>query len=379
MLDIQLHLLETYDTIIIHKKGRERTEYEMKKVTIQDVARELNLSRNTVAKALNNSDTVAYETRYLVVEKAAEMGYTKLDPAVLEQFRQRGGTIGETKTIVVLTRRELSIFWNRIIMGISDELNKRSYTLQLNFISDQEEQTLSLPLDFKEKVDGILILSVFSKPYVDKIRAKGIPMVFLDMPGLESSFMEYGDVLFCEGRNSTKKIVQHLVRQGIRKIGFLGDTTYCLTIRERYEGYLAGLKEAGIEPDESMIVNKHMPKRYYTPEEVAQAMGRMKELPEAIVCANDDIALDVIRYLKARGYRVPEDVAVTGYDNVEEMAQVVEPFLTTVRVGNQRLGKRLVKQLLTRIENPDFPNEMTAIGVEVIFRNSTRKIKDLIE
>lgn len=351
----------------------------MKKVTIQDVAKELNLSRNTVAKALNNSDTVAYETRYLVVEKAAEMGYTKLDPAVLEQFRQRGGTIGETKTIVVLTRRELSIFWNRIIMGISDELNKRSYTLQLNFISDQEEQTLSLPLDFKEKVDGILILSVFSKPYVDKIRAKGIPMVFLDMPGLESSFMEYGDVLFCEGRNSTKKIVQHLVRQGIRKIGFLGDTTYCLTIRERYEGYLAGLKEAGIEPDESMIVNKHMPKRYYTPEEVAQAMGRMKELPEAIVCANDDIALDVIRYLKARGYRVPEDVAVTGYDNVEEMAQVVEPFLTTVRVGNQRLGKRLVKQLLTRIENPDFPNEMTAIGVEVIFRNSTRKIKDLIE
>ena len=93
----------------------------MKRVTIQDVARELNLSRNTVSKALSNSSTVAYETRYLVIEKAYEMGYSKLSPAVLNQFKIRD-KLDNTKAIVVLARREISVFWNSIIMGISDEL-----------------------------------------------------------------------------------------------------------------------------------------------------------------------------------------------------------------------------------------------------------------
>ena len=81
----------------------------MKKVTIQDVARELNLSRNTVAKALNNSDTVSYETRYLVIEKAYEMGYSKLSPVVLNQFKLRN-KMDETKTIVVLNRGKYRYF-----------------------------------------------------------------------------------------------------------------------------------------------------------------------------------------------------------------------------------------------------------------------------
>ena len=94
----------------------------MKKVTIQDVARELNLSRNTVARALNNSETVAYETRYMVIEKACEMGYLKVSPSVLNEFRLHGDR-GEPKTILVIARREISVFWNSIIMGISDLLN----------------------------------------------------------------------------------------------------------------------------------------------------------------------------------------------------------------------------------------------------------------
>lgn len=343
----------------------------MKKVTIQDVAKELQLSRNTVAKALNNSDTVAYETRYLVVQRAFEMGYTKLSSVVMNEFKLKNKS-DETKTIVVLTRREISIFWNKIIMGISDELNKRSYKLQLSFISDEEERNLIVPIDFQEAIDGILVLSVFSDEYVKRIKLRNVPIVFLDMPAYGLEYMDYGDVVYSEGFHSTKKIVKHLTAQGISKIGFIGDITYCKTIKDRYEGYLSGLKEAEIAIDESIIIGSHQEKRYYVPEEVKWALSQMKEIPEAIVCANDDIALDVIRNLKARGIMVPEDVAVTGYDNVEEMAQV-EPFLTTVRVGNQRLGKRLVKQLLTRFENPDFPYEVSAIGVEIIFRQSSNK------
>ncbi|MDF2906394.1 MAG: transcriptional regulator [Herbinix sp.] len=343
----------------------------MKKVTIQDVAKELNLSRNTVAKALNNSDTVSYETRYVVIEKAYEMGYSKLSPVVLNEFKLRN-KIDDTKTIVVLTRREISVFWNSIIMGISDELNKYGCKLQFNFISEQDEKNLVLPLDLQAEVSGIIILSVFTIDYIDQIMKQNIPVVFLDAPRDLDSIAQYGDIVICEGQNSVKKITSDLISRGYKRIGFIGDTTYCKTINDRYQGYLNALMTAGSIIDDSIIATYHTPTKFYKTEEVDKALNGFTTMPDAIVCANDDIALDVIRCLRAKGLSVPRDVAVTGYDNVEGMSQV-EPFLTTVRVGNQRLGRRLVQQLMWRIQNPTFPKEVIFIGVEVIFRQSSNK------
>ena len=127
-----------------------------------------------------------------------------------------------------------------------------------------------------------------------------------------------------------------------------------------------------MEKNDAIIANYHPTHKFYKTEEVEKALAGFPAIPEAIVCANDDIALDVIRCLRNRGLSVPRDVAVTGYDNVEGMAQL-EPILTTVRVGNQRLGRRLVQQLMWRIQNPTFPKEVVFIGVEVIFRQSTNK------
>jgi LacI family transcriptional regulator len=345
----------------------------MKKVTIQDVAKELNLSRNTVAKALNNSDTVSYETRYVVIEKAYEMGYSKLSPVVLNEFKLRNKII-DTKTIVVLTRREISVFWNSIIMGISDELNKYGCKLQFNFISEQDEMNLVLPLDLQAEVSGIIILSVFSREYIEQIVKQNIPVVFLDASSDIDSMSQYGDIVICEGFNSIKKITLDLISQGMKKIGFIGDITYCKTINDRYQGYLSALISSGIDVDDSIVANYHPMHKFYRTEEVGEALNSFTIMPEAIVCANDDIALDVIRCLKARGLSVPQDIAVTGYDNVEGMAQV-EPFLTTVRVGNQRLGRRLVQQLMWRFHNATFPKEVIFIGVEVIFRQSSNRKK----
>ncbi|MDF2943041.1 MAG: transcriptional regulator [Herbinix sp.] len=343
----------------------------MKKVTIQDVAKELKLSRNTVAKALNNSDTVSYETRYVVIEKAYEMGYSKLSPVVLNEFKLRN-KIDDTKTIVVLTRREISVFWNSIIMGISDELNKYGCKLQFNFISEQDEKNLVLPLDLQAEVSGIIILSVFSINYIEQIVNQNIPVVFLDAPSDLESMAQHGDIVVCEGYNSIKKITLDLIAQGLKKIGFIGDITYCKTINDRYLGYLSALNSAGIDADDSIVANYHPTHKFYKTDEVDRALSGFISMPEAIVCANDDIALDVIRCLRGKGLSVPKDVAVTGFDNVEGMAQV-EPFLTTVRVGNQRLGRRLVQQLMWRIQNPTFPKEVIFIGVEVIFRQSSNR------
>ncbi|HBI72411.1 MAG TPA: LacI family transcriptional regulator [Lachnospiraceae bacterium] len=345
----------------------------MKRVTIQDIAKKLDLSRNTVAKALNNSDTVSYDTRFLVIETAYEMGYSKLSPAVLNEFKVRN-KIDETKSIVVLTRREISFFWNSIIMGISDELNKFGCKLQFNFINESDEKNLVLPLDLKEEVSGIIILSIFSGDYVEQIMKQNFPVVFLDGPVELGDVSQYGDIIICEGRNSIRTIASDLISRGLTKIGFIGDVSYSKTIAERYEGYLSALRTAGLPVDPSIVANYHTAHKFYKKEEVEAAIDKFPYMPEAIVCANDDIALFTIRYLNSKGLSVPADVAVTGYDNIEVIAQV-EPMLTTVKVGNQRLGRRLVQKLMWRLQNPEFPKEVVYINAEVIFRKSSDKRK----
>lgn len=341
----------------------------MKKVTIQEVAKELKLSRNTVAKALSNSDTVAYETRYVVIKKAYEMGYTKLSPVVLNEFKIKD-KIEKTKTIVVLARRELSTFWNRIIMGISDELNKNNCKLQFNFISEEDEKEHVLPLDMQSEVSGIIMLSVFDKEYINLIMKKDVPVVFLDGPRDIYDIVSLGDVVVFEGSNSVRTLTKHLIDQGMKKIGFIGDITYCKTVSDRYMGFCNALSEASIEVDGRIVFTDHAPYKYYRVEEVEAVLKKMPYMPEAIVCANDDIAKDVIVYLKKNGLSVPNDVAVTGFDNKDEMS-IIAPALTTVHIGNQRMGRRLVQQLMWRIENEDLPNEVVIINTEVIIRESS--------
>lgn len=343
----------------------------MKKVTIQDVAKELKLSRNTVAKALNNSDMVAYETRYLVIKKAYEMGYCKLSPIVLNEFEIKD-RLEKTKTVVVFAHRELSTFWNRIIMGISDELNKNNCRLQFNFISEEDEANHVLPLDMQTDMSGIIILNVFNRSYLELILKKDVPVVFLDGPSNVHDISDLGDVIIFEGFNSTKKITEHLIQQGMKKIGFIGDTSYCRTIADRYEGYLAALKERGIVPVEQFVITKHVAHRYYMREEVITAIENLSDMPEAFVCANDDIAKDVIFALRTKGISVPIDIAVTGFDDKEEAA-ILSPGLTTVHIGNQRMGRRLVQSLMWRIENMDMPKEIVTINTEVVFRESSIK------
>jgi LacI family transcriptional regulator len=343
----------------------------LKKITIQDVAKELNLSRNTVAKALSNSDTVAYETRYVVIKKAYEMGYSKLSPIVLNEFKVKD-RLEKTKTVVVFARRELSTFWNRIIMGISDELNKNNCKLQFNFISEEDEANHILPLDMQSEMNGIIILSVFSKSFLQLILKKDVPVVFLDGPSDVYEIAELGDVLLFEGKNSTRVITEHMLLQGMKKIGFIGDISYCRTIADRYEGYMTALKKYGIEPEEQFVINKHVEHKYYRQEEITNALEKLQEMPEAFVCANDDIAKDVMLFLKKKGIKVPQEVAVTGFDDKEEV-ELLSPSLTSVHIGNQRMGRRLVQILIWRIENIDLPKEIVTINTEVMLRESSIK------
>lgn len=341
----------------------------MEKIKIQDIAKELNLSRNTVAKAISSKGTVAPATRKKIVLKAVEMGYTKLPQEIADLYT---GNINESKTVMILTRTDVSVFWNRVIMGINHELCARGYGVTLQFANEENEENWNIPANVCQGIAGIVVLSVYSDKFFKKYFDLNIPMVFLDtgISDSDRSFLS-GDVILSEGMYAVESLTRHLIAQGAKNIGFIGDVSYCRTIRDRYDGYLLGLKSAGIAPDKSIIAKKHVPERYYFQHEVEEALSSFKFMPDAVVCANDDIALHLIKCLRARGLRVPQDVAVTGYDNLESLIQQLPPFLSTVKIQHLELGKRLAKQLLWRIENINAPKELIMVWGEVIIRESS--------
>lgn len=340
----------------------------MKKVTIKQIASSMGLSRNTVAKALANSEIVSYSTRQAVLEKAKELGYSKLITSEVRTIPSESNQ--SVKTILVLAYSEVSVFWTEIILGISEELKEYGYRLRFNFISKEDELIMKLPIDWEDEADGVILLCVFKEPLIKRVKEKGVPMVFLDCPIDSGQYTQYGDVLVCEGKNSISKIVNHLIGQGVRDFAFIGDITYCKSVRERYEGFLAALERHDINIDKSRLFIDPMPLHYYKQSEVEQVLSNVEDMPQAIVCAADDIAHYTIRILKNRGIKVPEDVAVTGYDNMESLTHV-ESFLTTVNVENQLLGRRLVQQLILRMNHKEFKPELIYIGTDVIIRSSS--------
>lgn len=341
-----------------------------KKVTIQEIAAEMNLSRNTVAKALMNSDTVAYATRAEIVRKASEMGYQKMSPSVLEEFKLSKFS-NESRTVIIMARRELSVFWNSIIVGISDELNRNNCRMRLNFISAEDEANMVLPKDFDDAVDAVILTSIFEASYTKMILSRELPTIFLDSPIGRFALQHNCDSIVTEGRESVAAITESLICQGMKKIGFIGDITYCESFFQRYAGFCSAMQAAELRIDWDIVFSSSLPQNYSNAE-LEEILDKFPYVPDAIVCANDDIALKCLRAYIKRGVNCPQDIAITGFDNEERLTQA-ESKLTTVSVHNQMLGQRVVQQLMWRMQHPEFPKETISIATKPIYRKSSQR------
>ncbi|MCR5742643.1 MAG: LacI family DNA-binding transcriptional regulator [Lachnospiraceae bacterium] len=346
----------------------------MKKTSIQDIAAALALSRNTVSKALSGDDIVAPETRKLVVKTALEMGYPRIKITFPENYEDTGFR-QKTNSILLLCNRYPSGFWSRIIMGISDIINANRDNLMLHIVSHDEEEYCTIPSELKDSVDGVIFLSVFNKNYTDAICSCNKPVVFLDAPVDYSIYLKKGDIIVTEGYSTTKEITLKLISQGLQRLCFIGDITYCKSIRDRYDGFMAALELARIKPDRRIHFTSHTINNYYNIDEVMSAINKLDYIPDAIVCANDDIAKDVYQIFRRSNIKIPQDIAVTGFDN-SEAAELLEPALTTVAVHNHTIGTRLAEALYSRFRTPDKPYEMVNISSDVMFRASSEKYMD---
>lgn len=345
----------------------------MANVTIKEIAGALGVSRNTVSKVVNGKGGVLPETARRIIEAALEMGYTKIGD---ETRRIAGVPAQETEAhrgniAVVSAEANTNYFWMNIINGVSRTLTESGYGLLYMNLDYDQIQRGQLPRSIlQENLEGIIVANVYHRGFLDALCRRPVPRVHYDMPVDCTAGDLRGDVIFSEGRSGIRTLVRMLAEKGRTRFGFIGDPKAALSICERWEGFLDGLEDCGLEPCQEFCFVDDRIGHYYTDRSVINILRRLTVFPDVFVCANDSIALRVINFLAAAGIAVPQTVAVTGYDGIAE-SLLVTPHLTTIRVDNEAIGRRLARQLLWRIQEGDRACETIRVEAELLVREST--------
>lgn len=338
-----------------------------KKITIQDIADSLGLSRNTVSKALNNTGVLAEDTRRKILERAAEMGYRRV--IYLQQDSPAAHT--EPGEIALITQNMPygPHFGTYALNTFQEKISQNNYRLTMFPVREDEIATLQLPLGFnKEKTSGIICMEMFQTEYMNMLNDLQIPMLFIDT-AYDTDFSQIdADFLLMENRHSVASMTEELIQKGgFRRLAFAGNYRHCRSFFERYQGFMDALAKNGLKPCMTQFVDNNV---FRDKAVLEETIRRSFPLPDVFVCANDFVAIDLIRALRRQGIRVPEDVRVTGFDNSSE-SRIVEPHLTTIDIPSSKMGYLAADLLLSRIRDPETPYRIMYVRTTVKYREST--------
>lgn len=328
-----------------------------KKVTMQDIADRLNISKNTVSQALRGKEGVSEETRRLIHQIADEMGY---EYSSTKQIVQKTRSIG---LIASDTTFSLKSFFGEIFLSIEKEVLSKGMNIQIQSVNQEQISKLLLPSFVENKqVDGILILSHMSNDYINKIISTGIPTVLVDHhhPTIRC------DAVLTNNRFGGYIATKHLIDLKHQKIAFVGDIDYSPSYQERYEGYLLALREHHLEPVKDILFTKAEEKE----EVISEYIENLSVQPTAWFCVNDGLGFLINSALWKKGIKVPEDASICSYDN-GQLSKISTPKTTTVDIDLKLYSKRAVETLFWRMENPEEPYQEILISSKLIIREST--------
>lgn len=341
------------------------------KVTIQDIATELGLSRNTVSKALNNTGVLADATKDKILQKATEMGYKHfayINPNVINSKR------GENREIALFTcsMPNNSHFASHLLNTFQEKISEQGYRLSIYMIRENELETLSMPSNYNSvSTDAIICIEMFNLEYSKKICELGVPTLFVDTVANTTATQLNADLLYMENHDSIYKIVTNFIEKGIKNIGFAGDIYNCQSFYERWCGYKDALADSKIELTLDNCFIKSDEKPYGDSDWLSEELSKLIKLPEVFVCANDFVAIDIMRALKKLDLNVPDDIMICGFDNSAE-SRIIEPHLTTVHIPSDAMGYIAAEMILSRIEHPDMPYRSMHVKTDIKYRASTR-------
>lgn len=339
-----------------------------KKVTAQDIAEKLNLSRNTVSKALNNTGIISEDTKNKVIQTAIEMGYKQFSNSNKSYLTDESCTINE----IALFTSNLptgSHFGANFLSGFEKKISDLGIKLSIYVIRQNDLDELKLPSNFNpDLTDGIICIEMFNKDYSNLICNLDIATIFIDSSPIKDNLELNSDILLMENFNSVHKLTNTLIKNNLTNISFVGDKNHCQSFYERWQGYYSALL------DNEVSFNMYRDENF-TPTSIwpIDNLLAMPKLPDVLICANDFIAITAIKALKKINVSVPEDILICGFDDATE-AKIIDPKLTTVAIPSYEMGNIAADLLLSRIRKPSTPFKTTYVKTSIKYRDSTGHI-----
>lgn len=339
------------------------------KITNQDIADKLGISRTAVSLAINNKPGVSEETR----QKVLELYKQKFEgnSSLLQEKSPFNGTI----LMAVHKKHGMVIndkpFFSDLIETVQQEAMLNDYSMSiLHYVPGQDLKKYRSML-YAQNVNGVIVMATeMDKEDLNIYKELGKPLVLLD-----GSFdLEEVDSVALDNQTAIYRAFAYAVGMGHRDIGFLQSETYINNFGHHFDGFNKGIRDFSLEGAYHPVIK--------LPCVIDGAYKKMKEflrenknykMPTLFLADLDYIALGAMQALKEAGYKVPEDISFIGYDDVQ-MCEVSEPPLTTTRVNKKDVGKLAVRRLLEIMDGPKNYYTTTQVSSKLIIRKSVRKI-----
>ncbi len=332
-----------------------------KKVTIYDIAREAGVGIGTVSRVLNNNPSVAPETRNRISEVAKRLSY---QPHTYAQRLARQ----QSETISAVIPFFTSYFFMEVLRGVQEKVSEFGYDLVLYGVehADQAENYVAKALQ-RGKVDGILFFSMKMPDRVlSMLKESNLPV------GLVDSVSPSFDSISVANAEGAYAATSHLVELGHRKVGMLNARSVSTPATERLQGFRRALEQQGIPYSDSLVkCGKSTRHDGFNRDSGYEAMmdfiAMGSEMPNAFFISSDIQAFGAIAALNEKGFRIPEDIAIVGFDDIE-LARLMR--LTTMRQPMFQMGVLAIERLVSRMSNPDMEILHTTFSPTLIVRES---------
>ena len=337
----------------------------MGKVTMQDVADALGVSRVSVWKVFNEQPGVSDSLKNSIMEMAAKLGYNGL---VHTSTAAETGSKYKNVSLVV-SRQDTSVFWTDIIHSIAKDLALHNVNLMYTYMPSSYNENFQLPdILTGGDISGIIVLNLYDKHIIKRINRLETPKVFLyTVPSITDKILGC-DLVLIEGRNSISEIVDDTVKRGCTRLGFVGDVNYARTNLERYYGYTDGIAMHNIPLEPDICLTDTISISGYQ-SRIFNFLDSIKEMPDAFICVSDYVAQYVAMYISKYPERFSKPILLTGFDGNKEYVSVADK-ITTANVSTRHLGKKLALQILYRMDCPNAPRETIYVHPEITYLSS---------
>ncbi|MGB9680444.1 MAG: LacI family DNA-binding transcriptional regulator [Thermoanaerobacteraceae bacterium] len=333
-------------------------------VTIKDIAKLANVSITTVSRVINNkTEGVSEETRERILQLVKEYEY---QPNAIA----RGLVTKKTKTLGLIIPDITNPFFPDIARGVEDSAHIYGYNVFLCNTDDNLDKESEYINALKEKyVDGIIFTSssIPKQEHIKELIKTGIPIVIMDRR-IESEDI-YG--VFLDNYEGGYIATKHLIDLGHKKIGCITGPLYSKSARERLEGYKECLIENGFEYDESVVFEGDY--KINSGITGSEKLLNLHKKISAIFACNDLMAYGAYKTIRSRGYKIPDDISIVGFDDIQ-LSQILEPQLTTIRQPAYDMGLTATRMLIKLIEGEKLNRKIINFKPKLIIRQSTGSI-----